>query len=67
MTWRYEDKGTAGAVFADPTQALHDVREAHAWASAELAVAEPMSTHAWVITEERKRLAVIFQEIKRQI
>ena len=43
MDWRYEDKGTACASFADPHQAFDDVREGHAWATRELAAAEPQS------------------------
>jgi hypothetical protein len=66
MTWRYEDRGTAQAAFADPHQAFQDVREAHTWATRELATAEPQSTRAWVLTEERKRLAGLSYEIKRQ-
>ena len=66
MTWRYEDRGTAQAAFADPHQAFQDVREAHRWATRELATAEPQSTRAWVLTEERKRLAGLSYEIKRQ-
>jgi hypothetical protein len=66
MAWRYEDQGSTGARFADPHQAFEDVREAHAWATAELATAEPQSTRAWVLIEERKRLAGLSYEIKRQ-
>jgi hypothetical protein len=66
MDWRYEDKGTGCASFADPHQAFDDVREAHAWATRELAAAEPQSSRAWVLTEERKRLAGLSYEIKRQ-
>ena len=66
MAWRYEDRGMAQAAFADPHQAFQDVREAHAWATRELATAEPQSTRAWVLTVERKRLAGLSYEIKRQ-
>jgi len=66
MAWRYEDRGTAQGAFADPHQAFQDVREAHRWATRELAMAEPQSTRAWVLTEERKRLAGLSYEIKRQ-
>ena len=66
MAWRYEDRGTAQAAFADPHQAFEDVRKAHAWATAELATAEFNPTRAWVLTEERKRLAGLSYEIRRQ-
>jgi hypothetical protein len=67
MAWRYEDQGTFGARFKDPEQAFEDVREAHAWVTRELATAEPQSTRAWMLTEERKRLAGLSYEIKRQL
>jgi hypothetical protein len=66
MAWRYEDQGTSGARFADPSLAFEDVGKAHAWATAELANAEPGSIREYVLTEERKRLAGISWEIKRQ-
>jgi hypothetical protein len=66
MGWRYEDRGTAQAAFADPHQAFEDVRKAHEWATAELAAAESNPTRAWVLTEERKRLAGLSYEIRRQ-
>jgi hypothetical protein len=67
MAWRYEDQGTAGAKFADPSLAFADIHVAHRWATAQLATAEPQSTRAWVLTEERKRLAGLSYEIKRQV
>ena len=66
MTWRYEDRGTAQAAFADPHQAFQDVLEAHRWATRELATADLQSTRAWLLLEERKRLAGLSYEIKRQ-
>jgi len=42
MAWRYEDRGTAQAAFADPHQAFEDVRKAHAWATAELPRLNPV-------------------------
>ena len=44
---------------ADPEQAMVDVREAHAWATQELATAAPGSIREYCLTEERKRLAGI--------
>ena len=67
MAWRYDDRRASLEFrYADPHQAFQDVREAHTWATRELATAEPQSTRAWVLTEERKRLAGLSYEIKRQ-
>jgi hypothetical protein len=67
MAWRYDDpRASVDRDYADPHQAFEDVREAHAWATRELATAEPQSTRVWVLTEEQKRLAGLSYEIKRQ-
>ena len=48
---------------ADPSQALQDVIEAHRWATRARDQAD--SVHAeYVLTEERKRLALISWELK---
>jgi hypothetical protein len=49
---------------ADSKQAMVDVREAHAWATQELATAAPGSIREFMLREERKRLAGIAEVLK---
>lgn len=61
MDFRFSER-----LYADPHQAFEDVRKAHAWVTRELSTAGSNPTRAWVLTEERKRLAGLSYEIRRQ-
>lgn len=62
---RYWADGSNPDRIADPAQALCDAREAHEWATRELAnTTEPV--RVWNLGEERKRLAGIFSRLKRR-
>lgn len=50
--------------FANPRQAMQDLRECHEWWTRELETAT--GKRSWIIGEERKRLARISAELKAQ-
>lgn len=52
-------------LIADPDQAYQDVRDAHAWATREMQSAPASSPRAYILTQERKRLADIAWRLKR--
>ena len=62
MDFRFSER-----LYADPHQAFEDVREAHGWVTRELAAVEAGSYREYMLTGERKRLAGLSYEIKRQL
>lgn len=52
---------------ADPETALEDCREAHRWATEELATVAPDSIRGFNLQKERVRLAGIFAALKKRV